>query len=149
MGASGRRNIDGKPVSGITSGSATPEDGPARGPEPAVGSFEDLQAAFVRAAALSDRAVGLWLARRSGESIDRYPTAQEVGEPNYELRTLRALARAAATAYARRLKAEGLTPERMLVLVKTATSNHGVPGFGAQELTRDIVRWSIDAYFDE
>ena len=150
MGTSGRRNIDGKPGSGITpNGSATPGDGPARSPEAAVGSFEDLQAAFVRAAALADRAVGLWLARRSGEAIGIHPTSREVGEPDNELRAQRALARAAATAYARRLKAEGLTPERMLVLVKAATSNHGFPGFGAQELTSDIVRWSIDAYFDE
>jgi len=150
MGASGRRNMDGEPVSGIaTNGSATPEDKWVCSPETTVGSFEYLQVAFVRAAALADRAVGLWLARRSGESAGTYPTAREVGEPDNELRALRALARAAATAYARRLKAEGLTPERMLVLVKAATSSHGFPGFGAQELTSDIVRWSIDAYFDE
>jgi len=37
----------------------------------------------------------------------------------------------------------------MLVLVKEATRHHGLPGFGAQELTNDIVRWSIEAYFDE
>ena len=37
----------------------------------------------------------------------------------------------------------------MLVLVKAATSIHGLLGFGAQALTNDIVRWSIDASFDE
>ena len=47
------------------------------------------------------------------------------------------------------LKAEGLAPEQMLVLVKAAMSIHGLLGFGAQALTSDIVRWSIDAYFDE
>ena len=147
MGAS---NLDGEPVSGIaTNGSATPEDKLVCSAETAVGSVEHLQVAFVRAAALADRAVGLWLARSSRESTGSYPTAQAVGEPDNELRALRALARAAATAYARRLRAEGLTPERMLVLVKAATSSHGFPGFGAQELTSDIVRWSIDAYFDE
>ena len=61
----------------------------------------------------------------------------------------RALARAAATAYARRVKADGLPPEQMLVLVKAATSIHGLLGFGAQALTSDIVRWSIDASFDD
>ena len=66
-----------------------------------------------------------------------------------ELSVQRALARAAATAYARRVRAEGLAPEQMLVLVKAATSIHGLLGFGAQALTSDIVRWSIDAYFDE
>jgi hypothetical protein len=42
-----------------------------------------------------------------------------------------------------------MTPERMLVLVKTATGHRASPGFGAQELTSDIVRWSIEAYFDD
>jgi hypothetical protein len=37
----------------------------------------------------------------------------------------------------------------MLVLVKAATSIHGLLGFGAQALTSDIVRWSIDAYFED
>ena len=149
MGASGRRNIVGEPVSRIaTNGSATPEGKPACSPE-TVGSFEQLQVAFVRAATLADRAVGLWLARDSDERTVGFPVVREPGEPDNELRALRALARAAATAYARRLRAEGLTPERMLVLVKTATSNHGFPGFGAQALTSDIVTWSIDAYYDE
>ena len=48
----------------------------------------------------------------------------------------------------RRVKADGLPPERMLVLVK-AGHIHGLLGFGAQALTSDIVRWSIDGYFDE
>ena len=150
MGASGRSDVDHGPVSRIpTGGSATREGQPACGPETAVGSFEHLHAAFVRAANLADRAVGLWLERGSSQSVDDYPSSREGGEPDNELRTMRALARAAAIAYARRLKTEGLTPERMLVLVKAATSNHGFPGFGAQALTSDIVRWSIDAYFDE
>lgn len=50
---------------------------------------------------------------------------------------------------ARRLKAEGLTPEQMPVLVKAAMSIHGLLEFGAQALTSDIVRWSIDAYLDD
>jgi len=66
-----------------------------------------------------------------------------------ELSVQRALARAAATAYARRVRAKGLAPEQMLVLVKAATSIHGLLGFGAQALTSDIVRWSIDAYFED
>jgi len=150
MGASGRRDLDDEPGSRIAmNGSATRDGAPVSCPETTVGSFEHLQGAFIRAATLADRAVGLWLSRSSGQSADSYPTTPELGEPDNELRALRALARAAATAYARRLRAEGLTPERMLVLVKAATSNRGCPGFGAQELTSDIVRWSIDAYFDE
>ena len=94
------------------------------GPEIGVGSWEHLQAAFARAADTADR-------------------------PDTELSVQRALARAAATAYARRVKAEGLAPEQMLVLVKAATNIHGLLGFGAQPLTSDIVRWSIDAYFED
>jgi hypothetical protein len=151
MAASDRRDIDGESMSRIeTNGSRRATDGkPVSGPETVVGSFEHLQAAFVRAAAVADQAGGLWLARNSNQSTGRYRAAGEPGGPNNDLRALRALARAAATAYARRLKAEGLTPERMLVLVKAATSNQGIPGFGAQELTSDIVTWCIDAYFDE
>lgn len=114
-----------------------------------MGSWEHLQAAFARAATVADRGVGLWLSRDDEGSIVRYPSAGNADRPHNELSVLRALARAAATAYAPQLKAEGLVPEQMLVLVKAATSIHGLLGFGAQALTSDIVRWSIDAYFDE
>ena len=118
------------------------------GPEIAVGSWEHLQAAFARAATVADRAVGLWLSKDANRSIVHF-TAATVDRLDPELSVHRALARAAATAYARRLKADGLAPQQMLVLVKAATSIHGLLGFGAQALTNDIVRWSIDAYFDE
>lgn len=113
------------------------------------GSLERLETAFRRAAAVADQAVGLWLARNSKDSnpVDLRPDAPD--ETASDLLALRALARAAATAYARQLRGEGLPPERMLVLVKEATSHPGFPGFGAQQLTNDIVRWSIEAYFDE
>jgi hypothetical protein len=111
-------------------------------------SSEQLEIAFRRAAAVADHAVGLWLARNSKQSapVGVAPDARD--QTGNDLIALRAMARAAATAYARQLKAEGLPPERMLVLVKEATSYQGFPGFGAQELTNDIVRWSIEAYFD-
>jgi hypothetical protein len=112
-------------------------------------SSEQLETAFRRAAAVADRAVGLWLARGSKQARPGDGHPDEPDQTGNDLRALRALARAAATAYARQLKAEGLTPERMLVLVKGATSHYGFPGFGAQELTNDIVRWSIEAYFDD
>jgi len=117
--------------------------------EPAAGPAERLESSFAQAAAVADRAVGLWLARHS-DVPSPHAVAQETGDGFGEnLRALRALVRAAATAYARQLRADGVPPERMLVLVKTATAHHGSPGFGAQELTNDIVRWSIEAYFDE
>lgn len=118
-------------------------------PEIAVGSREHLQAAFARAATVADRAVGLWLARDAKGSTVRSSAGDTTERPDTELSVQRALARAAATAYARRVKAEGLAPEQMLVLVKAATSIHGLLGFGAQALTSDIVRWSIDAYFED
>ena len=111
--------------------------------------WEHLQAACARAATVADRAVGLWLARDAKGSTVRSHAADIADRPDTELSVQRALARAAATAYARRVRAEGLAPEQMLVLVKAATSIHGLLGFGAQALTSDIVRWSIDAYFED
>jgi len=114
-----------------------------------IGTPQHLQVTFMRAAAAADRAVGIWLARTS---VPRTPA--DLPLPNMagasgEFRTLRAVVRASATAYARRLRRDGEAPERMLVLVKAALGNHRIPGFGAQELTNDVIRWSIDAYFDE
>ena len=118
-------------------------------PDPVVGTPEHLQSTFARAAAAADRAVGIWLARtaeqRTPDDVPPAPTDRA----SVEFRALRAVVRASATAYARRLRSEGTTPEGMLVLVKAATVNHRIPSFGAQELTNDLIRWSIEAYFDE
>ena len=79
------------------------------GPEIAVGSWEHYQAATV-----ADRAVGLWLARDARGSTVRSHAADIADRPDTELSVQRALARAAATAYARRVRAKGLAPEQML-----------------------------------
>ena len=112
-------------------------------------SSEQLESAFRRAVAVADHAVGLWLARnpRQPTPVDVQPDVRD--QTGHDVLALRAMVRAAATAYARQLKAEGLTPERMLVLGKEATSYHVFPGFDSQELRNYIVRWSIEAYFDE
>ena len=150
MGANDRRDATTEAVSRAAGSPSAIADGTHDdSPEGTVGSWEHLQAAFARAAMIADRAVGLSLAHDAKGSIDRYPVAGTVDMPDNEMSVHQALARAAATAYARRVKAEGLPPEQMLVLVKAATSSHGLLGFGAQALTSDIVRWSIDAYFDE
>jgi hypothetical protein len=153
MGASNRRDETGESISRTTGGGTPTEEAKRGGGPEAVGSWEHLQAAFARAPTVADRGVGLWLSRDDEGSIVRDPSAgnadgpDNAERPGNELSVHRALARAAATAYARRLKAEGLAPEQMLVLVKAASSIHGLLGFGAQALTSDIVRWSIDAYF--
>jgi len=149
MGASNRRDETGESISRTTGGGTPTEEAKRGGGPEAVGSWEHLQAAFARAPTVADRSVGLWLSRDDEGSIVRYRSAANADGPDNELSVHRALPRAAATAYARQLKAEGLAPEQMLVLVKAATSLHGLLGFGAQALTSDIVRWSIDAYFDE
>lgn len=114
----------------------------------AVGSPEHLRVTFSRAAAATDRAVGVWPARSS--SAFRWDDRSEaVDRGEHDLRVLRALVRASATAYVRHLRVTGVTPERMVVLVKTAAGHPGAPGVGAQELTNDVIRWSIDAYFDD
>jgi hypothetical protein len=64
---------------------------------------------------------------------------------------LRALLRASVTAYARRLHADGVPPQRMLVLVKTAV-REATPAqldpYEARDLMEDVVRWSVEAYYD-
>jgi hypothetical protein len=101
---------------------------------------QDLHAAFVRAA----RAIGNAPSdpHHPDDLGDQLPGEHEVAD----IRALRSDVRGAAAAYARRLRDEGVTPERMLVLVK-ATTDSVRTGLGVRELTNDIVRWSIEAYF--
>jgi len=76
--------------------------------EEPIGSPERLRAVFARAAAAADRAVGVWLARAStGDSRALTPSDDRAAD---DLRSLRALVRASATAYARRLRTEGAPP---------------------------------------
>ena len=103
---------------------------------------QHLHAAFLRAVHAIERSISD--ASRPADLPPIAPTLQDYED----LRILRSTVRGAAAAYARRLRDEGVTPERMLVLVKATTDAAG-PGFGARELTNDIVRWSIEAYFDE
>ena len=114
-----------------------------------VGTPEHLRASFTRAAAAADRAVGIWLARTAEHRTPDDLVQSHPDRASVEFRALRAVVRASVTAYARRLRSEGVTPEGMLVLVKAATVNHRIPGSSAQELTNDLIRWSIEAYFDE
>ena len=134
-----------------TAGNAPARDAAAipLSPDAVVGTAQHLQATFIRASAAADRAVGIWLARTSAPHGPADLPPANMSGTSGEFRALRAVVRASATAYARRLRSEGETPERMLVLVKTAIGNHRIPGFGAQELTNDVIRWSIEAYFDE
>jgi hypothetical protein len=118
-------------------------------PDGVVGTEQHLQATYIRAATAADRAVGIWLARTSSPRTPADLPPGNIDRASGEFRALRAVVRASATAYARRLRREGETPERMLVLVKAAIGNHRIPGVSAQELTNDLIRWSIEAYFDE
>ena len=112
-----------------------------------VGSAEHLHATFEQAVAVADRAVGFWLQRMSTYRTDAFGS-MSADDSTADLRGLRALLRASATAYARRLRADDIPPERMVVLVKEAAGQPSSIGFAAQELTSDMVRWSIEAYFD-
>ena len=99
--------------------------------------------------AAADRAVGLWLAQMSASVPDDFRNTAPVHQSASDPRALRALVRASATAYARRLRDAGATPERMVVLVKEAAGRPSTVGLAVQELMSDMVRWSIEAYFDE
>ena len=59
--------------------------------------------------------------------------------------------RASVTAYVRHLRDDGVPPQRMLVLVKAAVRESAPPELDALEaraLLEDVVRWSVDAYYD-
>ena len=102
---------------------------------------QHLHAAFHRAVqAIEQSASG------ASRPADLAPADAPAEHDYQDLRVLRSTVRGAAAAYARRLREEGVSPERMLVLVKATTDAAG-PGFGVRELTNDIVRWSIEAYF--
>jgi type VI protein secretion system component VasF len=100
-----------------------------------------LQAAFIRATTAIENS--LVDAPTSSLGV---PDDASSREDVTDIHALRAVVRRAASDYARRLRDEGVTPERMLVLVK-ATTDASKSGFAARELTNDIVRWSIEAYF--
>ena len=96
---------------------------------------------------------------RAADSLDfngepfRYPAplADLVGRADAR-RTVpssrdRASLRASIAAYARRLREDGLPPERMLVRVKHAVYEAAPRPLVAAALMHDIVRWSIDSYY--
>ena len=64
---------------------------------------------------------------------------------------LRAQLQASVTAYARDLRADGVPCEGMLVLVKSTVREATGPELHpaeASELMEDLVRWSIEAYYE-
>jgi len=141
---------------GVSAPSTASNAAPARetaplplSPDTVVGTAQHLQATYIRAAAAADRAIGIWLARTSALRTPADLPPANTDRASGEFRALRAVVRASATAYARRLRRDGETPEQMLVLVKAAIGTQRISGFNAQQLTNDLIRWSIEAYFDE
>ena len=68
-----------------------------------------------------------------------------------EAAAIRAQLRASFTGYVRQLAGEGLPAERMLVLVKRVVRDalpFRTDPEQARLLIEDVVRWSIEAYFD-
>ncbi|HEX6049346.1 MAG TPA: hypothetical protein VFZ21_08755 [Gemmatimonadaceae bacterium] len=128
-----------------------PPESPNRPPDAyadvSVGSPGHLRSTFAHAVAATDRAIGYWLARHATPILAEHPERSAHGSD--DIRALRALVRASATAYVRKLRESGVAPERMVVLVKEAAGHPGAEGFAAQELTSDLVLWSIQAYFDD
>ena len=100
-----------------------------------------LQAAFIRATTAIENS----LIDAPSSSLG-VPDNASSRDDVTDIHSLHGMVKRAASDYARRLRDEGVTPERMLVLVK-ATTDGSKSGFAARELTSDIVRWSIEAYF--
>ena len=131
---------------GKPSPSATPADAIPTG----LGSRAHIAQTLERARATIRAAHAL--RGRSYSLLARSETLVGVSERMVqESDALRAQLRASVAAYARRLKAEGQPSERMLVLVKTAVREAVPPEFDAvevRELLEDVVRWSVEAYYD-
>jgi hypothetical protein len=92
-------------------------------------------------------ASGQWLSFGTASAVRASAQSKSLAEAT----AIRAQLRASLTGYVRRLAAEGLPAERMLVLVKRAVRD-ALPSQAdpdqARLLLEDVVRWSIEAYFD-
>ena len=74
--------------------------------------------------------------------------SQRLREASLQLRTQ---LRSAVTTYVRNLRDAGTPPERVLVSVKGVVREsfcRELSAAGARALLEDVVRWSIDAYYD-
>jgi hypothetical protein len=114
--------------------------------DPPLGSREHIQQTLKRARA----AIEASKARRSQSQalIARADTTERLW---YESNALCAQLHVSVTAYVRSLRDDGTPPERMVVLVKTAVQEVAAAELDAidgRSLMEDVVRWSIDAYYD-
>jgi hypothetical protein len=76
---------------------------------------------------------------------------QEPAGQQQEGPELRSALRDAAKSYARELRARDVSPQAMLILVKNAADVHAaapLAPFEAAEIVGDVVRWSIEAYYE-
>jgi hypothetical protein len=124
---------------------AAPDGGPDR-----------LRTAVARAAADAARASALWDQGAAARGRAGERAGELAGAADAALRAARAARddlRAAVSAYAARLRADGAPPERMLVAVKGAVGADAPPpagsdaAAGARAVMDDAVRWSIEAYY--
>jgi hypothetical protein len=94
--------------------------------------------------AQAQRARSQSLLARAADLIDR---GERVVQQSL---ALRAQLRASVTAYVHHLRAEELPSERVLVLVKSTVREAAPPELDvveARDLMEDVVRWSIEAYY--
>jgi hypothetical protein len=127
---------------------AAPRD-PAAGARPHIGSREHVRATL--ASARQTLAAARERHARARLLLSRSAARLEQGERTVQQSlAARAQLRASVTAYVRCLRAEQLPPERVLVLVKSAVRDDTPPELDvadARELMEDVVRWSIEAYY--
>ena len=110
--------------------------------------------AGAQACALRDRVRSAISAsqRHSGRSRQRAEAvAATSAEIVAESHGFRDTLRSSLEAYVTHIRADGVAPERMLVMVKTAVQEATPPGLAphdARALMEDAVRWSVETYYD-
>jgi hypothetical protein len=122
-----------------------PDETPAHLHGPREHIRETLQR--VRAAIVASRG----LTAQSREALARSEVLADTSARALHLsRALQGQLRASVAAYVRQLKSEGLPSERMLIEVKAAVREATPPELDvveARELMEDVVRWSVEAYY--
>ncbi len=119
------------------------------GPPGRLGSREHVRQTVERA-----HAAALTARQRRAESRTVVAWSEALAAANervlQESASLGAQLRASVTAYVHHLRADGLPPERMLVLVKSAVHDATPAALDVDEARRlmeDVVRWSVEAYY--
>lgn len=127
-------------------------DGAAPGGQPVDATARRATLERARAAIRASVAMQARNAANLGYAAGLAADAARLRERSAAGRAEQAELRGAMGDYVRRLRADGVPPQSMLVLVKEALRESTPAGLAALEareaLTAEVVRWSVEAYYD-